>query len=105
MQPENVTRSLGRFCEANGFAHFTPHLLRHTYCTLLFAAKVDIKTVQYLMGHSDPATTLRVYTHYVERNGVRAAAAVGAMMNSLPATNVVMLDAPKGRWGICAAVK
>lgn len=104
MQPENVTRSLARFCAANGFEHFTPHLLRHTYCTLLFAAGVDLKTVQYLMGHKDPATTLRVYTHYVERNGVKAAAAVGALVNSLPASNVVKLEVPKGRWGISAAV-
>lgn len=104
MHPENVTRSLARFGKANGFEGITPHILRHTYCTLLFAAGADLKTTQYLMGHSDPATTLRVYTHYMEDKGAQAAQAVGALMDSLPTTNVIPLDAPKGRWGISARV-
>jgi hypothetical protein len=54
------------------------------------------------MGHDDPATTLRVYSHYVESKGIQAASAVGALMDSLPTTNVVMLDKPTGRWGIMA---
>lgn len=102
MHPENLTRSLRRFGSAHGFAGVTPHLLRHTYCTLLFAAGTDLKTAQYLMGHDDPSTTLRVYSHYVESKGVEAASAVGALMASLPTTNVTRLDKPTGRWGIKA---
>lgn len=102
MHPENLGRSLRRFGRANGFPGVTPHILRHTYCTLLFASGADLKTVQYLMGHADPATTLRVYTHYVESRGVEAASAVGALMDSLPTTNVIHLDKPTGRWGIMA---
>lgn len=41
----------------------TPHILRHTYITNLFMAGVDLKTVQYLAGHSDPQVTLKVYIH------------------------------------------
>lgn len=103
MHPANIARSLRRFVEANGLPTVTLHQLRHTYCTLLIAAGVDLKTAQYLMGHRDPATTLKIYTHYNEKNGVKAAAAVGALMDSLPATNLVQLDKPKGRWGIKAA--
>ena len=44
--------------------HCHPHLLRHTYATRLFEAGLDIKEVQYLLGHSTPGMTLRVYTHY-----------------------------------------
>ena len=44
--------------------HTHPHQLRHTYATKLFEAGLDIKQIQYVMGHSDPQTTLRVYTHY-----------------------------------------
>ena len=43
-----------------------PHQLRHTYCTKLFEAGLDIKQVQYVMGHSDPGITLKIYTHYRE---------------------------------------
>ena len=42
---------------------FRLHDLRHTYCTLLFDAGVDVKTAQYLMGHSSVEVTLRIYTH------------------------------------------
>lgn len=93
MHPENLTRSLIRFAKKNGFEGVTPHILRHTYCTLLFAADVDPKTVQYLMGHSDIKTTLGVYAHYLKNKGMEAAHAVGRLMDSLPESNVFQLDA------------
>lgn len=43
---------------------FTPHLFRHTYASDLYRAGVDIKTAQYLLGHSDIKTTLDIYTHF-----------------------------------------
>ena len=41
----------------------TPHVLRHTFCTELANAGMDVKSLQYLMGHSDVNTTLNIYTH------------------------------------------
>ena len=41
----------------------TPHVLRHTFCTNMANAGMDLKSLQYLMGHSDVAVTLNVYTH------------------------------------------
>lgn len=41
----------------------TPHVLRHTFCTNLANKGMDIKSLQYLMGHSDAAITMNVYTH------------------------------------------
>lgn len=41
----------------------TPHVLRHTFCTNMANAGMDIKSLQYLMGHSDAAITMNVYTH------------------------------------------
>lgn len=38
------------------------HILRHTYITRLILGGVDLKRVQYLAGHSDPAVTLQIYT-------------------------------------------
>lgn len=45
---------------------FRLHDLRHTYCTLLYSAGVDVKTAAYLMGHSDITVTMRIYTHLSE---------------------------------------
>lgn len=42
---------------------FVPYCLRHTYCTDLQKAGVDIRTAQYLMGHSDISLTANIYTH------------------------------------------
>ena len=42
---------------------FTPHCLRHTYCTMLHEAGVDVVTAKELMGHSNIKTTLGIYTH------------------------------------------
>lgn len=44
--------------------YVTPHVLRHTFATRCFEAGVDIKEVQYLMGHESTAITMDLYTHY-----------------------------------------
>ena len=41
----------------------TPHVLRHTFCTEMANNGIDLKSLQYLMGHSDAGVTLNVYTH------------------------------------------
>lgn len=42
-----------------------PHLLRHTYATRCFEAGMDVKEVQYLLGHSSPNMTMNIYVHYM----------------------------------------
>ena len=46
--------------------NITAHQLRHTYCTLLYEAEIDVKQAQALMGHSDIAVTQNIYTHIRE---------------------------------------
>ena len=41
----------------------TPHVLRHTFCTEMANAGMEIKSLQYLMGHAGACTTLNTYTH------------------------------------------
>jgi integrase len=41
----------------------TLHWLRHTFCTLLYFAGVDVLTAMKQMGHSDRKTTMQIYTH------------------------------------------
>ena len=44
------------------------HMLRHSYATSLYRAGVDLKTAQYLLGHSDIRMTAEVYTHIAEQD-------------------------------------
>lgn len=46
---------------------FSAHQLRHTYCTMLYIAGVDILTASKLMGHSSVDVTLKIYTHLDEK--------------------------------------
>lgn len=39
------------------------HILRHTGCTRMAEAGMDVKVLQTIMGHSDPAVTMKVYNH------------------------------------------
>lgn len=41
--------------------HISAHTLRHTFCSNCVNAGMSVKTVQYLMGHSNASVTLDVY--------------------------------------------
>jgi integrase len=45
----------------------TPHSLRRTFCSLLYALGEDPGTVMDEMGHTDPALALRVYRQSMRR--------------------------------------
>ena len=42
----------------------TPHVCRHTFCSRMAAARMNPKTLQYIMGHADISVTLNTYTHF-----------------------------------------
>jgi site-specific recombinase XerD len=75
MHLENYMRLLQRkhrWALGEDFPVVTPHVLRHTFCTNLQRAGIDIKSLQYLMGHSSASVTLDVYTH-TDYNSVKHA--------------------------------
>lgn len=43
--------------------HITPHVARHTFATRMAQSGMDVKALQYLMGHSDAGVTMNVYAH------------------------------------------
>ena len=43
--------------------NITPHVYRHTFCTNMVNAGMDVKVLQYIMGHSEIDVTLNIYTH------------------------------------------
>ena len=60
-----VNSMVGRYNEVYKvqMPNITPHVCRHTYCSNQAKAGMNPQTLQYLMGHSDIAVTLNVYTH------------------------------------------
>lgn len=64
----NLTRKFQRLLNRNNIPYRKFHSLRHTYATMLFEKGVSPKQVQTLLGHSDIATTLNIYTHVSEDN-------------------------------------
>lgn len=54
----------------------TPHMLRHTYATILYNAGVDLKTAQGLLGHSDIRMTANIYTHIEKGHTLKAASKI-----------------------------
>lgn len=43
--------------------HFSPHILRHTFCTRLCESGVDVKVVQNVMGHASISITMDIYNN------------------------------------------
>lgn len=66
MDHKKLQRRLKSICNKLDIKDKSFHSIRHTYATRLFEMGVPIKTVQSLLGHSDIATTMNVYTHVMK---------------------------------------
>lgn len=73
INPTEPTRWQKRFTDRNGFRSVSPHDLRHTAATLAIQSGADVKDVQALLGHKDPAMTLAFYVGYNDENERRVA--------------------------------
>lgn len=58
-----VRKAFESACRRAGLVDVTPHTLRHTVATWLTEDGVPIEDVSRLIGHRDPATTRRIYSH------------------------------------------
>jgi integrase len=61
LQAGSITDVLERLGEVAGVEHFGPHDMRRTYASALLSEGTDVATVQALVGHASPATTIRSY--------------------------------------------
>lgn len=64
--PTEPTRFMRKFIGRHNLPDVSPHDLRHTAATLALEAGANLKEVQQLLGHADPATTMAFYTGVTE---------------------------------------
>jgi Phage integrase family len=49
--------------------HMTPHTLRRTFASILAEVGVPPRRAMYLLGHTDPTPTMRVYQQVLDMGG------------------------------------
>lgn len=72
IHPQSPTRYFKRFSQKYGISDFHPHKLRHSFASLAIVNGADIASVSQVLGHSNKATTLRMYTHADQESMKRA---------------------------------
>ena len=63
MAPDMVSKDFCRLVRKSGLPSLTFHGLRHACATLLLSDNVNPKIVSELLGHSNIATTMDIYSH------------------------------------------
>src|SRR5438105_2404353 len=63
---QTVYKNIKRAARAAGVPWAGIHTLRHSYATRLFREGVNVVTVTRLLGHHDPAFTLKTYVHQLD---------------------------------------
>lgn len=79
-RPDVVTHAFGRLRERAGLPGVRLHDLRHFVATRLLASGVDVRTVAGRLGHRNAATTLNVYSHFLEEADREAAHLMGRLV-------------------------
>lgn len=62
--PSWLSKNFEKAMKDYGRPDITFHKLRHSCASMLINRGWDIKQLQYWLGHADPDTTLRIYSHY-----------------------------------------
>lgn len=47
--------------------NYSSHVMRHTHISLLAEQEFPLRYIMHRVGHTDPETTLKIYTHVTER--------------------------------------
>lgn len=82
LHPDSVSQAFERVGVAKaGRPRLTLHDLRHSHCSHLLVAGVDIKTVSERMGHASTSFTIDVYGHVMPGSQEAAALAVAALVD------------------------
>lgn len=79
--PDTPSKWFKEFREKHNLPPLTFHQLRHTNASLLIGQGVDVTTVGKRLGHSTPATTMKIYAHALRRPDREASEKLENMFN------------------------
>ncbi len=80
INPDTINFWLNKFLNKHGYAHISPHSLRHTFATLQITSGVDIRTLQSLTGHAQASTLVNTYSHAIKSAQAAAADTLEAVL-------------------------
>lgn len=60
---KQIRKRYNKIHKDNPLLNITPHSFRHMFCSNMVNANMNVKTLQYIMGHADISMTLNVYSH------------------------------------------
>lgn len=82
IHPDTITGWFHDFIKRNDLPHITIHSLRHTNATLMINSGVPITTIAARLGHANPSTTTKIYTHAIKSADAAAAETLDNIFSS-----------------------
>lgn len=67
LYPTEPTRMMKKFIKRHDLRDVSPHDLRHSSASLAIESGASVKEIQALLGHKDPAVTLKFYAGITEK--------------------------------------
>ena len=66
----NIVNAINALGLEETFPSISAHTMRHTFCTRMAENGMDIKVLQYLMGHANINITMQVYNHIADSSRI-----------------------------------
>lgn len=82
MAPDALTKAFQRQATAAKITGATLHSLRHSAATWMLASGSEVVSVQKVLGHSVPSTTVNRYAHAVAGLQAKAVATIDASLDA-----------------------
>ena len=84
VHPDYPSKVFKAFREKNNLPPLTFHQLRHSNASLLIGNGIDVATLSRRLGHSNPNTTTKIYSHALRRPDQESSDKLQAMFSKKP---------------------